>query len=73
MDKEGVVAKSAMSKLDFGSISSRMGKQASDSVASVSGRGGLVSWLMEPCGYCMFLSAETQCSLWALRFGAGEN
>ena len=29
-----------------------------DSVASVSGRGGLVSWLMEPCGYCMFLSAE---------------
>ena len=68
MDKKGVVAKSAMSRLDCGSISSRPGKQASDSVASVSGRGGLVSWPMEPCDNCMFLSAETECSwgFWAL-------
>ena len=49
MDKEGVVAKSAMSRLDCGSISNCPGKQASDLVASVSGRGGLVSRL---CMFC---------------------
>ena len=39
---------------------------------SVSGRGGLVSWPMESRGNCMLLSAETECSSGALRFGAGE-